>query len=219
MARWAAAHMARTGSASPGVGGSPAPVRPLRHEVHAQVRIQRVGNPAEHPERVALVVGVLDPGNDRLSGSDPLGQLSLREAPAGPEIVDLPRDVGVDALLLDEDAEAGVAADQPLEDLHGVGRGLGLGHRHGPSCTSFVKRVSLGVGTEQRPVETGLGDLAVRHRRFLGDQMTQDGASLPCEEVEDPMVNPPIGDPELVDTVAKVLRLRASQLIPALTTG
>ena len=75
---------------------------------------------------------------------------------------------------------------------------------------------SLGVGKEQGPVETGLGDLAVRHRRFLGDQMTQHGASLTCDEVEDPMVNSPMGDPELVDTIAKVLRLRASQLTPAL---
>ena len=53
------------------------------------------GDPAEHGERVAVVVGVLQAADDRRGGPDPRGRLALGEPGLGPEPVDLAGDLGV----------------------------------------------------------------------------------------------------------------------------
>jgi hypothetical protein len=59
------------------------------------------GDAAEHGERVSCVISVFKPADDRRSCPDQLGELLLGQAGRLAEVVDLPGDLGVGALLFE----------------------------------------------------------------------------------------------------------------------
>ena len=64
-------------------------------------------DPAEHAQRVALVIGVLEPADDRGRGADELRELPLRQARHRPQVVDHPCDPRIRPDLLQGDRCSG----------------------------------------------------------------------------------------------------------------
>lgn len=54
-----------------------------RDEADVELLVEGGGDALEHGERMPFVVGVLQPGDDRLSGADLPGQFALGEAGRG----------------------------------------------------------------------------------------------------------------------------------------
>lgn len=63
------------------------------------------GDPTQHSQRVSLIIGILEPSDHRLRRIDPIGQLLLRQAPTGSELVDVASYLRVDTLLFNHGTE------------------------------------------------------------------------------------------------------------------
>src|SRR6185436_17480310 len=90
-----------------------------------ELSVEGLGNPPEHAEGVALVVGVFQTGDGGLLRVDQIGELLLGEPGRRARLIDRPCDLDVHGLLGDHLAELGVVAGEPLQDLGCVTRLLG----------------------------------------------------------------------------------------------
>ena len=106
--------------------------RPNRHKPDFDPLIQRARDPAQHCPRVAFVIGILKAADDRCSGADELGKLSLGEGRRCPQFVDFGGNLFVGARVpivnveLNENMEF---ACPPSIRPTGAQRTSGVGHR------------------------------------------------------------------------------------------
>lgn len=77
------------------------------NETNLDALIQGGGDPLEHGQRMALIVRILQPADDRSGGADQVGQGPLTEAGCLPQVVNLAGDFRVGPLFLEGVSRSG----------------------------------------------------------------------------------------------------------------
>jgi hypothetical protein len=86
---------------------------------------------------MAFVVGVFEAADDGGGGADELGELALREAGGGAQVVNLTSDLGIGAFLLHKPGRSRLPLDiAAMQDFYGVGGGVDSGRpaAHNSPC-------------------------------------------------------------------------------------
>ena len=104
-----------------------------RRQAHLDREVERLGDPAEHAQGVPVVLGVLEVGDHRLRGPDPLSELGLGQTRRLADGVDLLAYGHVLLDPLDLGPAVGAVAEAVTQDFNSVRGGAFPGLAHGRS--------------------------------------------------------------------------------------
>src|SRR5947208_7878907 len=98
---------------------------PNRNKTDFDSLIQRAGDPAQHCQGVAFVIGIFKAADYRCRRANELGQLSLGQARRCPQLVDLAGDLFIRSRLFKAPQSSWLASIEPaVKDLHCIRYGF-----------------------------------------------------------------------------------------------